>query len=265
MDDPNQDAYGGKIEIESTEVSEGDSGIETEEVTSEETTTPKPEPQDQVSEIFQEDDEKAAKIAAENRQKTRDGIVRKQLDLLINTDDEDKREEIFNKFPALREELEEEYNKYAQPEDDRITKLEKEIERLKEVNQKSESKKSKEELDNFIARSGFTQEEFNRQYGKIFLSSMRNHMSTGLNKSQALKSTIGDMVMTYGFVPRTPLEEAEERGRQSSGMVMPSISSRNVNPERSLQKELQEHNAELATMGISPISMEVYKEYKKSL
>lgn len=266
MDDPNQDAYGGKIEVsqtdeyESTEISEGDSGnTESETVTGD--AAPTPEPESQVSEIFQED-ESVTKATAEARQKTRNGIIKRQVELLL-TSDEDQHEEILNKYPIMRSEIETEYNDLIQPEDDRVGKLEKEIERLKQVNQKSEVQKSKEEFDNFLSRSGFTTDEFNKQYGKVFISSVKNHMATGEKRSQALTSAIGELVMSHGFVPKTSIEEAEERGRQSAGMVMPSGNARYVSPERSLQKELAEHNATLAEIGASPISLEVFKKYKK--
>lgn len=133
--------------------------------------------------------------------------------------DEEKLKAFNKQPPEVRNALRDKYGTdlfgEAEEIEQRFTKTEaKEIfqELLEEEKKNTEAPKA---FDSFLEKTGYKKPEFDKKWGKTFLSIMKREISEGKDKMSATKAAIGELTMFHGFVPKKAVIEKELRERES--------------------------------------------------
>ncbi len=133
--------------------------------------------------------------------------------------DEEKMKAFNKQPPEVRNALRDKYGTDLFGEEEEVeqkfTKAEaKEIfqELLNEEKKNTEAPKA---FDSFLEKTGWKKPEFDKKWGKTFLSIMKREISDGKDKMSATKAAIGELTMSHGFVPKKAVIEKELRERES--------------------------------------------------
>lgn len=133
--------------------------------------------------------------------------------------DEEKMKAFHKQPPEVRNALRDKYG----------TDLFGEAEEIEQTFSKTEAKQIFQELleeekknteapkafDSFLEKTGYKKPEFDKKWGKTFLTIMKREISEGKDKMSATKAAIGELTMFHGFVPKKAVIEKELRERES--------------------------------------------------
>ncbi|MEA3339266.1 MAG: hypothetical protein U9R15_04810 [Chloroflexota bacterium] len=204
--------------LESTESTEGGSSNSDEVI---EPTEPNmdtgSETTDDTIDLFKEEEKQVSRNARQ------EALIEKQLDNLLETSDEDEREEILSKYPSLRKEVENQYSEIIGEEKIDYTAIQEENARLKEQlagNTKvSEVQEANAVLNNTLKDLGMKTSEFKENYQEEFLQEMAVFQKAGLSKKDSISKTFQLLGLTKS------VKEAEERRKAQVNATIPQKGS----------------------------------------
>jgi hypothetical protein len=132
----------------------------------------------------------------DHSKKVREGLIEKQLDKLLNAEDEYQREEILQKFPKLQDDILAKYNKIVgnavKHTGDFVSR--EEYESLKAQIEGKKQLSEKEEANAFLKQSlkdlNLPISEFKEEYGEEFTSEMAELLKRGFTQKEAITRTL---------------------------------------------------------------------------
>jgi len=176
---------------------------------------------------------------------------------------DETREEKFYSQPlqtrdALRKRFPEQYGNYKENlEIDDREELFSEFEKRQSAKQEKEAFKSK--IDSLKEDDP----EFFKSHGAKLKTAINESLDSGSTPLKALKEALGELALK-GIMPNAKaIQEAEKRGKIRAGQSI-STSNYSDNSDVLNEKELNEWNAELKKVGVSPVTLETFKKMKAS-
>jgi len=148
----------------------------------------------------------------ENKGKTQEGLIKKQVAAILATQDESTKQELLNQFPKLKDEILEKVSDLVKDEstkgNDKVSELElriKELEQEKLENEKAKLEqvanegieKAKTYLSAFIADNGYDQGQFAERYGKGINEAVNAKVELGYSYEDATILAVSTVVPAH--------------------------------------------------------------------